>query len=110
MFEIIWLFLLYNCEMLLFKKRAEKHDVLFYSKAGCPLCDEAREVLHGLEEKFSFDIREIDITGDSALFERYRNIIPVVIIDGKYTFGARVSEDDIISCLEGLDQGPGRSH
>ncbi len=89
--------------MLLFKKRAEKYDVLFYSKAGCPLCDEAREVLHGLEGKFSFDMREIDITSDSALFERYKNIIPVVIIDGKHTFGARVSEDDIMSCLAGLE-------
>lgn len=74
--------------------------MLFYSKAKCPLCDEAREVLHNLGKKFSFNIQEIDITTNSAIFERYKNIVPVVIIDGKFTFGARVSEDDILSFLK----------
>lgn len=89
--------------MFLFKKSSKvtvrKHQVFFYSKAGCPLCDEAREALHNVAKKFALEIREIDITTDSAVFERYKNIIPVAVIDGKYTFGARVSEDDIIACL-----------
>ena len=78
----------------------KRHEVLFYSKAKCSLCDEAREMLHTLEKRFLLSIREIDITADSAIFEKYKNIIPVVIIDGKFTFGARLSEDDILSCLK----------
>lgn len=86
------------------------HDVLFYSKAKCPLCDETREVLRSLQENFSLAIQEIDITTDSAVFERYKNIIPVVIIDGKFTFGARVSGDEILSCLQELNKkNPARS-
>ena len=92
--------------MFLIKKPSgamnKRHEVLFYSNANCPLCDEAREVLHTLKRRFFLNIQEIDITADSAIFEKYKNIIPVVIIDGKFTFGARVSEDDILSCLKEL--------
>ena len=91
---------------MLSKKNAEanreKHGVIFYTKPGCHLCDEAREVLHNVGGRFSLDVKEIDINSDVGVFEKYKNIIPVVIIDGKYTFGARVSEDDIISTLQEL--------
>lgn len=84
------------------RKASKKHEVLFYTKPGCPLCDEAREALNKLKKKLSLDIQEIDITTDSSIFERYKNIIPVVVIDGKLTFGARVSEEDIVSSLQGI--------
>ncbi len=64
------------------------------------MCDEAREMLHRLESKFVVIIDEIDITTDSALYERYKTIIPVVIIDGKFTLGARIVEEDLGYYLE----------
>ena len=36
-----------------------------------------------LQSERSFEISVKDITTDSELFENYRNIIPVVVIDGK---------------------------
>ncbi|MCL5074660.1 MAG: glutaredoxin family protein [Chloroflexi bacterium] len=78
----------------------EEHHILFYTKEGCCLCDEAREILHRLRGRFSITIQEIDITTDSALYERYRNIIPVVIIDGQFSLGARIEEEDLCRYLQ----------
>ncbi len=75
-------------------------SVLFYTKEGCPLCDEARELLSRFRGEFSFAIQEIDIMTDVALYERYKSIIPVVIIDDRFTLGARIEEEELRSCLQ----------
>jgi glutaredoxin len=59
-------------------------DLILYSRAGCHLCDEARELLRGLladrrerglpTPAFS----EIDIESDSDLERRFFTTIPVV--------------------------------
>lgn len=63
-------------------------DVVIYTRAGCPLCEEAREVLqrHGLQP------RMIDIDPVDELRERFTNCVPVVVIDGKERFRGRVNE------------------
>jgi glutaredoxin len=58
-------------------------NVLVYSKEGCHLCERVVTVLWKLRSERLFEISVKDITMDSELFERYRNIIPVVTIDGK---------------------------
>jgi glutaredoxin len=78
----------------------DQPSVVFYTKKGCPLCDEAREMLHRLQRETPFTVREVDIMTDGALYERYRTIIPVVVIDGKVTMGARIEEDELHSCLK----------
>ncbi len=77
----------------------KRHQVQFYMKQGCPLCDEAREVLHRLQGRFSITIQETDITTDSVLHERYKTIVPVLIIDRQFTLGARIEEDELRSYL-----------
>ena len=57
--------------------------VELYGKQGCHLCDKVREVLHEAAEVVDFTLREIDITADPSLFERYRYDIPVVLVDGE---------------------------
>ena len=49
-----------------------------YSKPDCYLCDEVKDLLirHG------FEFQEIDITSSHRIFQRFKNQIPVVIIDG----------------------------
>jgi glutaredoxin len=54
----------------------------FYSKPGCPLCDEGEEVLSDLGGRFSFEVVTHNILADEALFARYRYAVPVVVIDG----------------------------
>ena len=49
-----------------------------YSKPGCHLCDEAIEVLRGLQHELGFELAELDITTDEQLHRAYFDRIPVV--------------------------------
>lgn len=84
-----------------------QHHIAFYTKRGCCLCDEARDLLYHLREGFSFTLQEIDIMTDSALYEQYKTMVPVVVIDGRWTLGARIEEEDLRRYLQGE---PGESH
>ena len=56
--------------------------VVVYSKDGCHLCENVISELEKLRAVESFELTTLDITGDPTLYERYKNIIPVVLIDG----------------------------
>ena len=59
-----------------------------YSRPGCHLCDDARDVLARTGEPFA----EVDITTDDALHARYLERIPVVALDGRELFDHFVDE------------------
>ncbi len=63
-------------------------DLVLYTREGCHLCDDAREVL--LRVGAPFD--EVDIERDDELFKRYLERIPVVAIDGREAFDLFVDE------------------
>jgi glutaredoxin len=69
--------------------------VTLYSKAGCHLCDEARDYLEELAATSEIDIDEVDIRRDSALFERYRYRIPVIVVDGVERLEGHIEAADI---------------
>ncbi len=54
--------------------------VTLYTKPGCDLCREAKDELADLAQEFPHQLIEINIAEDADLFERYRNLIPVVVI------------------------------
>lgn len=57
--------------------------VTIYGRAGCHLCDEAREGLVGLGERGArFDLIEVDIDTDDELHRRLLERIPVIDVDG----------------------------
>jgi glutaredoxin len=56
--------------------------LVLYSRPGCHLCDDAREILLEVGEPF----QEIDIDGDDALLRAYLERIPVVVLDGVELF------------------------
>jgi glutaredoxin len=60
--------------------------VTLYSAPGCHLCERARATLEALRGEVEFDLEEVDISGDAALEERYRELLPVVEIDGEQVF------------------------
>jgi hypothetical protein len=66
------------------------HAVVLYSRPGCGLCDEARDVLLAERERTPFDLEEIDVSGDDALELEYGIRIPVVLVDGAEVFEIRV--------------------
>jgi thiol-disulfide isomerase/thioredoxin len=57
--------------------------VVLYKSEGCHLCQRAAAQLAALGDELEFEHLEISIEGDPALEARYRELIPVVEIDGE---------------------------
>jgi hypothetical protein len=53
-------------------------EVTLYTKPGCHLCEDVKEMLAGLTAVTPHHLTEIDITGDRDVFNRYHLTIPVV--------------------------------
>ena len=54
-----------------------------FMKNGCHLCERVLAELHELRSEQFFEISIKDISEDSHLFERYKNMIPVIAVDGR---------------------------
>lgn len=57
--------------------------VTLYSKPGCHLCDDAREVITAVCAEAGVTWTEVDITQDAELNQRYWEQIPVTLVDGR---------------------------
>ena len=68
-------------------------SVLMYSRPGCGLCDEAREIILAERARTGFDFEEVDISGLDALELEYGIRIPVVLVDGQERFEVRLDPD-----------------
>ena len=68
----------------------DKIKLQLYTKSDCPLCDEAKESLEPLAARFSLQIEEIDITANLGLFTKYKDLIPVLELEGKRLFVHRI--------------------
>ena len=70
-------------------------QVTFYTKAGCHLCEEARDMLEDIAALTPYELTEIDIRGNPAIFETYRYRIPVIIIDDETLIEGRIEFRDL---------------
>jgi glutaredoxin len=70
-----------------------------YSKPGCRLCEELRELLEDLRPDYGFTIDEVNIQADAALMERYRHAIPVLLLDGREILRGKIRERDLMTAL-----------
>jgi glutaredoxin len=57
--------------------------VTLYSRPGCHLCDDARAVIAAVCADLGEAYEEVDITTDDDLEDRYRDEIPVTLVDGR---------------------------
>ncbi|HEY8235053.1 MAG TPA: glutaredoxin family protein [Gaiellaceae bacterium] len=57
--------------------------VVLYKAEGCHLCERAKAQLDELRDELGFALVEIAIDRDPELESRYRELIPVVEIDGE---------------------------
>ena len=65
------------------------------------MCESARRVLERVRTDTPFELDEIDITGDADLERRYRERLPVVVIDGQEAFTYFVYPDALRRRLTG---------
>jgi glutaredoxin len=73
--------------------------VVLYTRDGCCLCDDAREVLMRVRQRRPFTFEERDIERSEAWHRAYLERIPVVTIDGEEAFELFVDEAALESRL-----------
>ncbi len=73
--------------------------VTLYSKPGCHLCDEARQVIQRVCADLGEAYEEVDITGDPDLAVRFAEEIPVTFVDGRQHDFWRVDEKRLRAAL-----------
>lgn len=77
--------------------KTEPIQLQFYTKPDCPLCDEAKSVLESLVANAPrFEVEDIDITRNLGLFTKYKNLIPVLEMDGKQLFVHRIGRRQLL--------------
>jgi glutaredoxin len=67
----------------LVRVRTPTPRVVLYKAEGCHLCERAQAQLLELRDELGFELVEIAIDDDAELESRYRELIPVVEIDGE---------------------------
>ena len=73
--------------------------VTLYSRPGCHLCDDAREVVARVCADLGETFEEHSIDEDEALRRRYADEIPVTLVDGRQHDFWRVDETRLRAAL-----------
>ena len=76
-------------------------QVVLYSRAGCHLCDAARDVLLAERSRTPFELVEVDVARDDLLEREYGIRIPVVEIDGRERFEYEVDPEELLAIGRG---------
>ncbi len=72
---------------------------MLYTKPGCGLCDEVKAQLQKLRHDHPFEIREVNIEEDVGAYEKFKEEIPVVFINGRKAFKYHLEEKEFIKRL-----------
>ena len=75
-------------------------QLTLYTRANCPLCEEAAEVLADYSHWLP-PADEVDIDLNSQLHQQFNTCVPVVACDGKIRFRGRVEETLLRRLIEG---------
>lgn len=67
-------------------------NVEIYSRPGCHLCDDAKEIIERVQRRLAFTLRVVNIETDPQLERDYGEQIPVVFINGAKMFKYHVDE------------------
>jgi glutaredoxin len=82
------------------QKEPAQPQVTFYTKAGCHLCEEARDMLDDIAAQVDYELTEIDIRSNSELFETYRYRIPVIIVNNEAVIEGRIEYRDLAKVFQ----------
>ena len=66
-----------------------------FSGKDCPLCEEAKAILHSAQKDFEFVLKEIVLLPGSPHYEKYKEHIPVVHINGSFSFRHHIDEASV---------------
>jgi 4a-hydroxytetrahydrobiopterin dehydratase len=77
------------------------HEVTFYTRRDCPLCDAAEAAVRAamVLHKLALSITVVDIDEDPALRAKFNDDVPVVFVDGTEAFRHRVTADEFAASI-----------
>ena len=70
-----------------------------YSRPGCHLCDQMKDLISRVAMSVPVTLEEIDISGDAELERLYGIEIPVLMADGKKVAKYRIGEAELLKLL-----------
>jgi glutaredoxin len=73
--------------------------VVLYTAEGCHLCARALEVVREAQAELGFELDVVGIDGEPELEAAYRELLPVVEIDGERAFTYFVQPDAFRACV-----------
>ena len=76
-----------------------QHSIVLFTKPGCGLCDRAKDVIRGVQRHVAFEFEEKNILDDAILYGRYKNDIPVILLDGREIARHRISPRQLANAL-----------
>jgi len=57
--------------------------VTLYTKPGCSLCETVEKTIRFVQKKHAFDFEKRNIEDDPIIYDKYRNDIPVILVNGQ---------------------------
>ena len=72
------------------ERKSKGRRVTLFTKGECGLCAEAEELLRRLQKRIRFQLEIVDIQEDMAIYDRYKDRVPVVAVDGKEVAAAPI--------------------
>ena len=76
-----------------------KPQVTLYTRAGCCLCVDAKQVIAAARMRVDFDYAEIDIDTDEELVRLYNDEVPVIAINRRKAFKYKVNMNEFLKKL-----------
>jgi len=73
--------------------------VTLYTRVGCCLCEDAKQVLAAARRRVAFEFQEVDIDRHPEWLPLYNEEVPVIAIDGRKAFKYKVDIDEFLKRL-----------
>ena len=75
------------------------------TKQDCTLCDEAKKIVTKVLPDYSAKLVITDIESDSSLYEKFKERIPIIRINGKESFVYKTHETTLRRKLDSFKEG-----
>jgi glutaredoxin len=76
--------------------------IILYTRPGCHLCEEMKEIMSSSGCAELYALEEVDIKSEAELFARYQFEIPVLFINGVEAFRHSVRADEFRAYVTAL--------
>lgn len=76
-------------------------QVVLVSRAGCHLCEDAEALVDRACRQFGLVWQRVDVDADPDLLARYRDHVPVLLVDGVVLDYWTVEHDRLVAALRG---------